>query len=170
MENNNLLKLLINSIIRIFGVLYITYFSIFIYTLILSDDRKKESMILLVESIQSISKITWDFIQPFLQLLILLVIIEWIIKKLNISFANDSRFDWNVQTVIALIVTTAFSMAALTNLSGATVLKDLALVVVGFYFGTQKKTVEYQAGDIKTTVFEEHENDVEKKPLQEENK
>ena len=45
------------------------------------------------------------------------------------------------------------------GLTGLDALKDLALVVVGFYFGTQRRSIETQTGAGKITVVEEHESE-----------
>jgi hypothetical protein len=38
-------------------------------------------------------------------------------------------------------------------------LKDVALVVVGFYFSTQKRVCDILQGDTKTTITEEYSNE-----------
>lgn len=48
---------------------------------------------------------------------------------------------------------------ALSGVEGAHMLKDVALVVVGFYFGTQKRTTEVINGENKTITSEEHINE-----------
>lgn len=67
-----------------------------------------------------------------------------------------------MQTIIALVIMVAFALAALSGIEGAAMLKDVALVVVGFYFGTQKRTNEIVNGDKRHTIIEEHTNDREK--------
>ena len=67
--------------------------------------------------------------------------------------------EWNVQTIIALVVVVAFSLAALTGIEGVADLKDIALVVVGFYSGTKKKSLEVTKGDTKLVSTEEHINE-----------
>ncbi len=102
----------------------------------------------------------WDFVRPFMQLVLILIIVDWILGKWGISWQSTSLgITWNVQTIIALVVVGAFAIAAMGGLGGVGALKDLALVVVGFYFGTQQKSVEMQTGADKVTVVEEHESE-----------
>ena len=91
-------------------------------------------------TISFISAETWNFKRPFLQLIIILLILEWLLAKFGIKLIPEQlKIDLNIQTVIALIVVVAFCIAALGNIPGMGALKDLAFVVVGFYFGVNKK-------------------------------
>jgi hypothetical protein len=49
-----------------------------------------------------------------------------------------------VQAVIAVVIIIAFAVSALGNVGQVSALKDIALVVVGFYFGDRKRTGEIQ--------------------------
>ncbi len=81
----------------------------------------------------------WRFAKPLVQLVLILAIVDWILKRLGITIlGNKIPFQWNIQTIIALIVVSGFSLVAMSE-GAIDPLKDLALVVVGFYFGTQKK-------------------------------
>ncbi len=112
--------------------------------------------------VAALSYEAWQFIKPFLQIIVILIIVEWILDKFGISLSRKGlKLDWNVQTILALVVISAFALAALSGANTSIgALKDLALVVVGFYFGTQRKTVEVQTERGKATVIEEHDNDV----------
>jgi hypothetical protein len=59
-----------------------------------------------------------------------------------------------------LIVISAFAIAALAGLDGAGSLKDVALVVVGFYFGSQRRRTEIQTDKDKVTIEEDRRNPV----------
>jgi hypothetical protein len=68
---------------------------------------------------------------------------DWLIGRLR-TMSETPAFEWNVQAIIAIIVVSAY---AITQTFGLGVdeggragegLKDIALVVVGFYFGTQR--------------------------------
>lgn len=105
-----------------------------------------------------------NVISPLIQLFVVLVIIEWFLKRMGITLGSSATWkgiEWNTQTIIAVIVIFAFSIAALGGLTeGLGALKDVALVVVGFYFGTQKRMVEIETerGKIKEVI--EHDNPV----------
>lgn len=62
----------------------------------------------------------------------------------------------HVQALIAGVVVFAFAIAAISGqVEGANALKDLALVVVGFYFGTKIKDGE----DVRWLKKDGKEND-----------
>ena len=158
----NPLRLIINISIPFFIVLLLLYTGITIYGAYLSSRGVSDPSQIQVLQVQLVSTAAafWDFIRPFLQILIILTIISWFLDKLGISLSSkDQRLDWNVQTVIAVVVTTSFSIAALSGISeGASLLKDLALVVVGFYFGSQRRDVYDSQGRLK--LSEVHINDI----------
>jgi len=100
----------------------------------------------------------FEFIKPFLQLTIMLIIVDWLLRRIGIKYKLDFKLtDINTQTVIGLILICAFTLSALSGV-GVGHLKDIALVVVGFYFGTQKRTIKYQTEDQNIVVEEEHKN------------
>jgi hypothetical protein len=101
------------------------------------------------------------FITPILQLTLVLVVLisaaERIGFKLTpaLSPANTADFlnGRNVQALIAIIIVVAVSVAGLADISnGLSALKDLALVVVGFYFGTRRREGELEAIAVGTAT------------------
>jgi hypothetical protein len=97
------------------------------------------------DRIETITGYAWEFFVPFLQLALLFLIIDWLLTRFGIDvLSRKIKLDWSIQTVIALIVISAFAIAALGGLQGVGSLKDVALVVVGFYFGSQRKLTEIQ--------------------------
>lgn len=165
MENSNQtfknpLRLLLNVVVFIFVIFLIIYIGININSSYEDNTERITMMQNVNNEIKLIAYSVFEFIRPFLQLIIILLILEWLINRFGISTnKNFTSISWNVQTIIALIVIVAFSLAALSGIQGAGMLKDLALVVVGFYFGTQKKTVEINQDDTKITTIDEHIND-----------
>ncbi|MCF2443624.1 hypothetical protein L0657_06625 [Dyadobacter sp. CY345] len=110
------------------------------------------------QSITNLGEEIYSFLKPFLQLALILVLVDWILSKLGIRFDTSSSFklEWNVQSLIAIIIISGFTIAALAGVNYADSLKDLALVVVGFYFGAQKRYSEYVSGTDKITLIDEH--------------
>src|SRR5438552_2103306 len=46
----------------------------------------------------------WNFVRPFLQLVLILIILDWMLGKWGISWQSTLRgITWNVQTIIALL-------------------------------------------------------------------
>lgn len=156
----NPLRVILNTTIFVFILLLIIYVSIRVAITYDTDYKRVDLLRSVAEDIRLLSLSVFQFVRPFLQLVIILVILEWLLNKFGLSLKRDSmRLDWNVQTIIALVVIIAFALAALSGVEGAGMLKDVALVVVGFYFGTQKKTVELVDGDRKSLIIDEHNNE-----------
>jgi hypothetical protein len=156
----NPLRLLLNTTIVIFIILLVAYVGIRVAISYDGDSERVELLNNITQDIRLLGIFVFDFVRPFLQLIVILIILEWLLAKFGLSLNNDTlKIDWNVQTVIAMVVMIAFSLAALSGVQGAAMLKDVALVVVGFYFGTQKKTNEAVNDDSKVIVTDEHKND-----------
>ena len=144
----------------IFFVIIFAYVSLTLANIY--DTQNRDVITKLLEQIQYIASAAWSFIQPFMQLIVVLVIIDWLLNKWGISFQSKANsFHWNIQTIIGIVIIGSFCIAALGGITtGIGALKDLALVVVGFYFGSQKKTVDFEKDGEKTIITEEHENGI----------
>jgi hypothetical protein len=83
------------------------------------------------------------FIKPLLQLGILLYILIAAAERLgfqtNAFTGALKEVPINVQAFIAVVIIVSFSIAALAGVGDVSALKDIALVVVGFYFGTRQR-------------------------------
>lgn len=156
-EFKNPLKRIISLTILTFLVLLVLYVLIkCIPSSIIDADIKKD----ITSKIEYIANIAWNFLSPILQVTLILIILEWVLQKFGTSVVSvRGSLNWNVQTVIAILVVGTFALASLTNLSkGLDYLKDLSLVVVGFYFGTQKRIVETKDNDKEIKITEEYSN------------
>lgn len=91
------------------------------------------------EIVNKVGAEAWIFASPLLQLIIVFLILQWLLSKIGISLTLREFTSWNVQVFIALLVMSTFCISALGNLPGLPYTKDLALIVIGFYFGTRTK-------------------------------
>lgn len=160
----NPLALLVKATIWVFGLLLFSYVASQIALALLGADPRNRYAValqMLLGNLSAVSSAAWEFAKPLLQLVVVFLILDWIFGKLGVSFSGRRRsdFEWNIQTLIAVMVVGAFTIAALSGISGAGVLKDLALVVVGFYFGSQKRSIELKGEQGGTTIVEEHQNE-----------
>lgn len=81
----------------------------------------------------------WRFLAPLLQLIIVLIILQWFLDRVGIDFTiKNAAFDFNVQALLAFIIVGTFCLSTLIGYS-IEGLKELSLVVVGFYFGTRAR-------------------------------
>jgi hypothetical protein len=120
----------------------------------IQDMQHQATYIMLATKFEQIGSMGWSFISPILQLLIVLVIIDWLLTKWGITIGSSSfHIDWNVQSIIALVVVCAFAISALGGIiSGTSALKDVVLVVIGFYFGIQKKSSANNQGESDESI------------------
>jgi hypothetical protein len=80
----------------------------------------------------------WLFARPIVQLIIVLFVIFSFAQILGVTKENIAAFNaLDIKTVLAFFVVGAFCVAAFLSENPASWLKDLALVVIGFYFGTK---------------------------------
>jgi hypothetical protein len=87
-------------------------------------------------TISAIGKEAWQFSRPFIQLIIILTILQTLLEKSKLKFDIKSLdLVWDIRSLIASLVVVSFCIAVLAGISGSSSLKDVALVVVGFYLG-----------------------------------
>jgi hypothetical protein len=82
----------------------------------------------------------WGFIAPLLSIAVLLLIVDWFLRRLGIRFTGTTGLsNINVQAAIALLVIGSLALASFVSKETAEPLKELSLVVVGFYFGSRNR-------------------------------
>jgi hypothetical protein len=92
---------------------------------------------------------SWEFGKPLLQLVAVLAVGEWFISRLGLRLSPGMLGALNIQTFIAVVVVFAFCLAALGNLPGLPYLKDIVLIVIGFYFGS--RTLQQSGSGVSAT-------------------
>lgn len=102
----------------------------------------------------NVALISWGpglgrFIAGPLSLAIILHVLLNVAEKFGFDKITASSFrnltkGFNVQAGLAVILIVAFAIAALSNVGDVVALKDIALVVVGFYFGDRKRSGELE--------------------------
>lgn len=97
-------------------------------------------------AVNSVSSGAWEFGRPLLQLLVVLILGEWFVSRLGLNVRSVGLGSINIQTFIAIAVVFTFCLAALGDLPGLVYLKDVVLIVIGFYFGTKSR----QEVDVET--------------------
>jgi hypothetical protein len=80
----------------------------------------------------------WLFARPIVQLIVVLFVAYSFAQLFGITKENIATFNaLDIKTVLAFFVIGAFCLAAFLSENPASWLKDIALVVIGFYFGTK---------------------------------
>src|SRR6267142_6994628 len=74
----------------------------------------------------------WTFLAPLLSIAILLLIVDWFLRRIGIRISGvEDLKATNVQAIIAIVVIGSLCLASFVNSEAANILKDIALVVVG---------------------------------------
>jgi hypothetical protein len=89
--------------------------------------------------VDSVSGASWEFGRPLLQLVVVLVLGEWFVSRLGLKVSSLGLGQINIQTFIAVAVVITFCLASLASLPGVSNMKDVVLIVIGFYFGTRSR-------------------------------
>jgi hypothetical protein len=156
----NALRSIVKWSVFLFAALLIFYLAAGVWAAIAHNNEQRALAVDLLQSMDRFGAAAWHFVRPLLQLAIVLMIIDWLLRRLGIQLSAGARgFDWNVQAIIAIVVVAAFAIAELSGIGGAG-LKDVVLVVVGFYFGTQRRVFEVDPGTGQIRHIEEHDNPV----------
>ncbi len=88
------------------------------------------------EKIATLAQHAWFFIQPILQAALVIAIAIYAFSFFNFDLnLIAEKLDWDFRALLAFVVVAAFAISAIGGSNGAHLLKDVALVVVGFYFG-----------------------------------
>ncbi|MGD0697576.1 MAG: hypothetical protein ABSB82_22365 [Terriglobia bacterium] len=88
------------------------------------------------DRISSVGAEAWQFGRPILQLVLILIIFDWLLKRAGLTLdLSTIRLSTDTRAVLALLVVVAFTLAALSGSPGMGPLQDVCLVVLGFYFG-----------------------------------
>jgi hypothetical protein len=125
------------TLIAIFLLVFLAIFGLYLVTithpdLIGSADRAQLVRDALTKAVVPL----WQFARPLLQLAGLLLILHAAIKYFGGRWSLEPLgIKWEIRSLIAIIVVTIFSIAALAGSEATGALKDVALVVIGFYFG-----------------------------------
>lgn len=85
--------------------------------------------------IHDIAAFIIDFARPFVEIILLFLIADWAKNRFNVQLQIPPVGEWKIMNIVVIVVIVGFVFAALRGLSGVTYLHDLALVVLGFYFG-----------------------------------
>ncbi|MBP6749066.1 MAG: hypothetical protein KA144_05465 [Xanthomonadaceae bacterium] len=96
------------------------------------------------EVVDSVSSSAWEFGKPLLQLIVVLALGEWFVSRLGLKVSSIGFGSINIQTFIAIAIVFTFCLAILASLPGIVEIKEIVLIVIGFYFGTKSQQVTEQ--------------------------
>lgn len=103
------------------------------------------------ERIETLCREAWHFTRPILQLIVILIILEWVLSKAGIKLDLGAiKLSWDIRSLLAIIVVIAFSLGALAGSPAVGLLENVCLVVLGFYFGGLSRRDERENTETKT--------------------
>jgi len=94
---------------------------------------------IVADRIGQVTSEAWDFARPILQLVVVLLIIKSFAGFVNMESDVQRLIFSDTRSLLATVVVVAFAFAALAGTPGQSLLKDVALVIIGFYFGGLNK-------------------------------
>lgn len=125
------------AVIWFFALVFALIFGVYLATIMNPDaiggpDRAQ----LVRDALERSAVPLWEFARPLLQLALLLFIAKSAVEYFGQRWSLDAfGIQWDIRSLIAIIVVSVFSVAALAGSDATGALKDVALVVIGFYFG-----------------------------------
>lgn len=83
-----------------------------------------------------ISREAWSFGKPILRAALLLAISMSLLSHFSIDIKGlTAGIEWEIRSVLAFLVVGSFCIASIAGSDYASFLKDVSLVIIGFYFG-----------------------------------
>lgn len=123
------------------GILVICYLSLHIAYASDFDSNRRSAYIHVAEEIKNVFGWVFDFLHPFIQLAVLLFVVNWAVKRFNIKLEGFQWQQVNVEKFVVVALTVGFiALALMGRLDSLAYTKDLALVALAFYFGGLRKT------------------------------
>jgi hypothetical protein len=115
------------------------YIGLLIATAVDVDGMRLSVYQRVTEEIKSIFLTCWDFARPFVQVILFVVLLSWISKQFDWQARIPAFSEWKPYNMVVVLVVAGFVFAAVRGLGATNDLKDVALLVIGFFFGTLKK-------------------------------
>lgn len=142
---------IINRLINIFGsiisvFLLLIFISIIFYLILplISDSVEYETFLKIdqmYERLDPIMNNIWNFIKPLIQFIIIIFILKWVVLSSNKTSNKLQNLIKDIPSFIALIVITTLCLIPLVGYKIPSSIANIALVIVGFYFGNKFKKI-----------------------------
>lgn len=147
---------IINRVINIFGgiitvFLLLIFISIVFYLFLplMTNSFEHETYLKIDQIFQKIDPIMnkiWDFIKPLIQFVIIVFIIKWVVFSNSKTSDKLQNLIKDIPSFIALVVIATLCLIPIIGYTIPAPIGNIALVVVGFYFGNKYNTHENNTG------------------------
>lgn len=130
---------------------YVIFFSFLVFLVMLSlyvffqwmsyaqlppNDRGR----FVAERLEKIGTDIWNFGRPVLHAALVLAIALSLLAFFNLDLKQlTGQIQWDIRSVLAFFVVGSFCISAIAGSPHTSLLKDVSLVVLGFYFGSYVK-------------------------------
>ncbi len=122
------------------GVALLAYLGLQIAYALDFDSTRRTVYLQIAEQIKTVFVAIIDFFKPFVQIAVLLAIVDWVIRRYQIKLTDLQWQKVSVEKLVVVLIIGGFILVALkSGMEALTYLKDLALVTLGFYFGVSRK-------------------------------
>jgi uncharacterized membrane protein len=138
-DPTSVINWLINALVFL-GLVYIALYAVTLYFRYRAGKFDSADAIIrnIADDVSGAMLRIWVFVRPIMQLIIVLFVVFWFAQIVGINKDSLASFSaLEIKTTLAIFVIGAFCIAAFLSDSPATWLKEIALVVIGFYFGTK---------------------------------
>ena len=136
-------KVLRNTKILFFTVLA-AYVSLTVALALDYDPMRQSIYQRLLDQIKDIAILIYDFAHPFVIVILIVLLLKWLMKKFDLNIKIPPLKEWNIFNLVLMMVLTSFVVSALGGIGGTPYLKDLSLVVIGFYCGIYQRKLVYK--------------------------
>lgn len=93
----------------------------------------------LAEKVEKIRKEAWEFGKPLLHAALVLAIAMSLLSFFNLDLKQLTTHIQDIRSALAFLLVGSFCVAAIAGSAYSSLLKDVVLVVLGFYFGSYVK-------------------------------
>jgi uncharacterized membrane protein required for colicin V production len=140
------------GLIFAFGMIFVILLAVWGGAIYYAEASQNAHAMQYANSIQAVTRVAWDFVRPLLQLIIVLAVLQWFLEKrgIQVSF-TQLGLAWDARLLVALIVIFTFCLVSLSGMEDRGI-KEAALVVIGFYFGSAKRKDELKDAAIATST------------------
>jgi hypothetical protein len=95
--------------------------------------------------VHTVGSEVWGFVRPLLQLIVVLLLIEYFVSKAGSHMSpHHLALTWDTRSIVAVVIIATYCIASLSGIQDHYGVKDIVLVVIGFYFGTTRKPGEQE--------------------------
>ncbi len=104
------------------------------------DSTRRAAYLHIAGQIKTVFESVFEFLRPFIQLAVLLFVVNWLVKRFNIKVDGFQWQQVNVEKLVVVLLVGGFVALSLKGgLDSLVYAKEVVLVALGFYFGKMRR-------------------------------